>query len=71
MYQHAISVEQFCDLFYSSEIIGQLDAGPTLTTAGKHPALGAWTALQDINPGMLLWSEQPFCELPPVPDIED
>lgn len=60
MFQRAITEQQFADIYEKLEVYGRADTGPIMTTTGVHPDLGSVVAIQDISPGLILLSEQPY-----------
>ncbi len=59
MFQTAMDLQTFADLFERMSDVSQTDKGSTLVTHGRHPDIGAVVAIQDIDPLMIVHSEFP------------
>lgn len=60
MFQTAIDLQTFADLFERMSDVSQSDKGSTLVTHGRHPDIGTVVAIQDIAPFMIIHSEFPM-----------
>lgn len=60
MHQRALGLQEWADLYELAEITGRADAGPIASTTGKHPAIGAFTAVEDWREGLVILSELPI-----------
>lgn len=60
MHQSALNLEQFCSLFEQLTHYQQSDVGGVLTTTGVHPQLGTVVVIQDVEPGLIMFSQLPI-----------
>ncbi len=60
MFQHAINLQTWADIFERLDEPKQVAAGCVLTTVGRHPSLGTLVAIQDTEELIILHSELPF-----------
>ena len=59
MFQTAITLQEWADIFDGLTTFRQVDVGPILTTTGTHPVLGVLVAVQDHTSMMILHSQAP------------
>lgn len=66
MFQRAIDLQAFADIFDELEVHGRIREGAVWVTTGNHPRLGAVVALQDWQPQIILHSENApeLCGIP-------
>lgn len=63
MFQRAIDLQTWADIFEGLTTYAQTVTGAILTTTGMHPDLGAVVAVQDDAELMILLSEMPTAAL--------
>jgi hypothetical protein len=59
VHQIAIDLQTFADIHDDMTVHSRTDTGAFLVTCGTHPELGSVVAIQDMEPGILMFSETP------------